>query len=113
MINSTVINSGTDTTIYTSTGTTAVTVMIFCNTATPNLSNETTNSVALELHVVKSGIGISDTNAIIKNLIVPAGETVFFDTERLVLDNGDYVTGKLTTIDGTGSISATVSALTV
>jgi hypothetical protein len=44
---------------------------------------------------------------------VPAGETVFFDTERLVLDDGDYVTGKLTTVDGTGSISATVSALTV
>lgn len=113
MINSTVINSGTDTTIYTSTGTTAITVMIFCNTATPNPANETTNSVELELHVVKSGQGISDTNAIVKRLVIPAGETMFFDTERIVLDNNDYVTGKLTAVDGTGSISATVSALTV
>ena len=54
MINSQVINSGVDTTIYTSSNTTAVTVMIFCNTATPDPANETTNSVALELHVVKN-----------------------------------------------------------
>ncbi len=113
MINSTVINSGTDTTLYTSTDTTAITVMIFCNTATPNPADETVNSVSLELHLVKNTQGISDTNAIVKNLIVPAGETVFFDTERIVLENGDYVSGKLTSINGTGSISATVSALTV
>ena len=113
MINSQVINSGVDTTIYTSSNTTAVTVMIFCNTATPDPANETTNSVALELHVVKNGVAISSANAIVKGLVVPAGETIFFDTERLVLDDGDYVSGKLTSINGTGSITATVSALTV
>jgi len=112
MINSQVINSGVDTTIYTSTGTTAVTVMIFCNTATPT-SNEETNAVSLELHVVGSGNTIGSDNAIVMGLVIPAGETVFFDTERLVLENGDFVTGKLTAINGTGSITATVSALSV
>lgn len=116
MINNQVINSGVDTTIYTSTGTTALTVMIFCNTATPNPADETVNAVSLELHVVKNqepAQTIGSSNAIVMGLVVPAGETVFFDTERLVLENGDYVSGKLTAINGTGSITATVSALTV
>ena len=113
MITSTTIDSATDTTLYTSSGTNAITVMIFCNTATPNTSDETVNAVSLELSVVVGGQAVSDSNCIVKNLVIPAGETVFFDTERLVLSNTDFVSGKLTSIDGTGSITATVSTLTV
>jgi hypothetical protein len=113
MINSQTITDGTDTTLYSSVGTTALTVMIFCNTATPNSADETENAVSLELHVVKSGTAISSANAIVKGLVVPAGETVFFDTERLVLDNGDFVSGKLVAVNGSGSITSTVSALAV
>jgi hypothetical protein len=112
MITSTQLTDGTDTTLYPSTGTNAVTVMIFCNTATPNSLDETVNAVALELHVVSSG-SISDANCIVKNLVVPAGETIFFDTERLVLDDGDYISGKLVTQNGTGVLTATVSSLSV
>lgn len=120
MITSTPITSGTDTYLFgpdhpvrPSTGTNAITVMVFCNTATPNASDETVNAVSLELHVVNGGATVSNDNCIVKNLIVPAGETVFFDTERLVLDPTDFVSGKLTSINGTGRITATVSTLTV
>lgn len=113
MITSTQITSGTDTTLYTSAGTNAITVMIFCNTATPNSSDETVNAVSLELNVINSGQTVSNSNCVVKNLNVPAGETVFFDTERLVLDNADFISAKLTAINGTGSITATVSTLTV
>jgi hypothetical protein len=87
--------------------------MIFCNTATPNASDETVNAVSLELHVVNGGQTVSNSNCIVKNLNIPAGETVFFDTERLVLDPTDFVSGKLTSINGSGVIAATVSSLTV
>ena len=120
MITSTQITNATDTLLFpktvpelTYTGSYAVTVMIFCNTATPNPLDETENAVSLELHVLMSGQDVSDDNCIVKNLVVPAGETVFFDTERLVLTNGDFIKGKLTAVDGTGSITATVSTLTV
>lgn len=113
MITSTPITSGTDTTLYTSSGANAITVMIFCNTATPNAADETVNAVSLELHVIRGGLTVSDDNCIVKNLNIPAGETVFFDTERLVLANTDFVSGKLTAINGSGRITATVSTLTV
>lgn len=113
MITSTPIINGTDTTLYTSSGANAITVMIFCNTATPNALDETVNAVSLELHVVNGGTTVSNDNCIVKNLVIPAGETVFFDTERLVLANTDFVSGKLTAVNGTGRITATVSTLTV
>lgn len=117
MITSTQLTNGTDTELYGpnrgATGTNAITVMIFCNTATPNASDETVNAVSLELHVVTGGQSVSESNCIVKNLNIPAGETVFFDTERLVLDATDFVSGKLTAVNGTGSITATVSTLTV
>jgi hypothetical protein len=115
MITSTTLASATDTSLYESLGTNAITVMIFCNTAAPNPADETVNAVSLELHVGNDFEGslIDNTTCIVKNLVVPAGETVFFDTERLVLGNLDFVAGKLTSINGVGSITATVSTLAV
>lgn len=113
MITSTQLSSGVDTTIYTSVGENAITVMIFCNTATPNVNDETVNAVSLELNVVASGSTVSNANCVVKNLNVPAGETVFFDTERLVLGNSQFISGRLTAINGVGSITATVSTLAV
>lgn len=109
MITNTEITT-TDTDIYTSVNTTAVTTMIFCNIGTPNPSNETENAVQLELHLVKQGNVATNANTIVKNLNIPAGETVFFDTERVVLDNGD----KIIAIASSNSLLvSTVSALAV
>ena len=87
--------------------------MIFCNTGTVDNSNENTNAVKLWLHVISTGDTVSDNFAIVKNLTIPPGETVFFDTERLVLGDGQFISGRLLATNGDGSITATVSTLTV
>jgi hypothetical protein len=120
MITSTQITNFDDTQIFPyplpavqPTGSHAITVMIFCNTATPNAADETENAVTMDLYVIPVGLTVGDAHAITKRLVIPAGETIFFDTERLVLDEGDFVVAKLVTIDGVGSITATVSTLSV
>ena len=90
-INSTRLTTTGSTTLYTSTGVNAVTLIIVCNTGTPDPQNEATNSSTLQLNLVKSGVLPSDTNCIVKNLLIPAGETVFFSEERIVLETGDTI----------------------
>ena len=62
----------------------ALTTMFFCNYSA---SDVTLNS----LNLVSSAGSASDTNRIVKDLIVPAGETLTFDTEKIVLSTGDFV----------------------
>ena len=112
MITSQIINSATDTTLYTSSGENAITVMIFCNTGTVVPADETANAVKLWLYVVSQGLTVGGYE-IVKNLTIPAGETVFFDTERLVLGNGQFISGRLLATSGDGSITATISTLAV
>jgi hypothetical protein len=95
---------------------TAVTNIMICNTGTPNLTDETVNSTSITIHLVNTINGSpSDTNAIVKNLIVPAGETVFFSDEKIVLrGDSDYGTDIIyVTAADANLISVTVSALPV
>ena len=71
--------------------TNAVTTVALCNTGTPNLSDETVNSVTVDIYVVKKGKTPVAGNKVVSSLIVPAGETVFFSEERMVLDGGDMI----------------------
>jgi hypothetical protein len=80
-----------NTTVFTASGDKMIATMIFCNTGTPDPLNDSTNLTYLTLHLVKSGDSISTTNTIVSALAIPAGETVFFDTERIVLATGDTV----------------------
>jgi hypothetical protein len=90
--------------------TNAITTMILCNTAAPSASDETTNAVSVNIYLVKYGSSYSTTNLVVSNLTVPAGETVFFSEERIVLDSGDEVWVGTST----GSVLAvTVSTLPV
>lgn len=82
---------GPYTTIYTSSGTNAVVCLWICNTATYNPSTPSTGLTYLDVHFVKSGSGASTTNQVVNQLPVPAGESVTFDTEKMILDNGDGV----------------------
>jgi hypothetical protein len=77
--------------VYTSTGNNAVTTIIVCNTGTPNLTDETVNSSNLTIYMVPNGQPAGDGTTVVKNLIVPAGETVFFSDEKVILGNGDSV----------------------
>lgn len=88
----------------------AITTIAFCNTAAPNSSDETINAVNVNVYIVRRGQSYVAGNLIVSNLTVPAGETVFFSEERVVLDGGDEIW------IGTSSsarLSVTVSALPV
>jgi hypothetical protein len=105
----TAVTSG-NTTIFTSTGNNAITTMIFCNTSTYNPASPTANTSLLYVYAVPSG-GSADSGTIIVNgLPVPAGETVSFDQEKIVLANGDFIVAKT---DSASNITATVSTLAV
>jgi hypothetical protein len=110
MITSAQLDNVGEKVIYTSTGSNAITTIIICNTGTPDLGDETVNSAVLTLNLVANGQGSNAANTIIKNLIVPAGETVFLSEERVVLDNGDSVRA---TADTAELLSITVSTLPV
>ena len=127
MIYSTRLTTSGDTLVFTSTSTgapvggavvaqdNAITNIIVCNTGTPNLTAETVNSCTLTLNLVPAGGVSSDTNTIVKNLIVPAGETVFFSDERIVLrGETGYGTDQIRATSSVGNLlSITVSALPV
>ncbi len=80
-----------NTDLYTSSGNNAVTTIMICNTATYNPADPTAGLTYLDLHFVASTDGISTTNLVVNQLPVPAGETVTFDTERIILANNDRI----------------------
>lgn len=90
--------------------TNAVTTIAFCNTAAPSASDETTNAVNVNIYIVRSGKSFGSGNLIVSNLTVPAGETVFFSEERIVLDSGDEI---WVGTSAASRLSVTVSSLAV
>jgi len=73
----------TSTTLYTSSGTSAITTLY--------LMNDHSGSVTVQLHIVPNGGSASSSNKIIKDLTLAAADTYVIDSERLVLDNGDSI----------------------
>lgn len=122
MIYSTRLTTNGDTLVFTSSTTgapiggavtgqvSAITTIIVCNTGAPDLTDETVNSANLTLNLVTAGNVSSDTNKIVANLTIPAGETVFFSDERVVLSSGDQIRATASTGN---LLSITVSALPV
>jgi hypothetical protein len=103
-----------NTLIYTSSGNTAITTIIFCNTTAYNSENPEANQSLLYVYAVPNVGGIAGTasssNIIINGLPIPAGETVSLDQEKLVLSLGDTLVAKT---DSLSNITATVSSLAV
>lgn len=91
----------TNTAIYTSSGTNAITTVIVCNTGVADRE--------LTLYAVPNGGSAGTTSMIVNALVVPAGDTVSFDQEKMVLANGDSL---VAVADDTG-LSSTVSTLPV
>ena len=104
------------TTLYTSSGETAVTSMIFCNyadvdnIAAPSGTVLTDADTFLDLHIVPNGGSASDQNKILHQLKIPGGETFIMDSERLVLENGDTIVAQTTS---PATVSATISTVAV
>jgi len=88
----------------------AITTIIVCNT---NLS--ATSASTFDLHIAKSGQAIGVETTIVKGLELPAGETFTFDSERIVLEAGDFVAFEADPDIGSGNtdLAATVSYLEV
>jgi hypothetical protein len=99
-----------DTTIYTSSGNNAITTVIICNTATYDSLNPLTGQTNLYLHAVPYGQSASTTNLIVNGLPIPAGETVSFDQEKMVLADGDRL---IANSDSPANLVSTVSTLAV
>jgi len=114
-IKNTPLTTTGSTTLYTSSGTNAVVTIIICNIGAPTASDESVNSCTLDLYAVKSGDS-ADTgsqtfgNKIVSKLTVPAGETVFFSDEKIILESGDFIVGVASSAN---LLSITVSTLAV
>lgn len=90
--------------------TSAVTTIALCNTGTPDLEDELVNQVIVNIYLIRQGKTFSPGDLIVSNLIVPAGETVFFSEERLILDAGDRI---LVGTSAANLLAVTVSSLPV
>lgn len=107
------ITTTTAATVYSSVGTNAVTTIIVCNTATGSLTSESSDSAVVNVYLVPNTQVAGDSTAIVKGLIIPAGETVFFSDEKMILGSGDSVQVQATTLNGSAALTITVSTLSV
>jgi hypothetical protein len=101
-----------NTTIFTSSNSNgdAITTVIVCNTVVFDPANPLTGLSYLYLYAVPSGASVGLSSQLIVNkLPIPAGETVSFDQEKMVLANGDKLVAK----SDTTNLTATVSNLPV
>ena len=71
----------------------AITNILICNTYNPNLGDASTRTASFDLHFLNGASQELDTNVtcVIRELSLPAGETFTFDTERIVLEEGDRI----------------------
>lgn len=95
----TAVPTGSAAALNSGSGARAITTVIVCNTTAGNLN--------LSLYAVSSAT--ANTALIVNALTIPAGDTVSFDQEKMVLATGDALHGLAS---GTG-LSATISTLAV
>ena len=111
------------TTVYVSSGSNAITTIALCNTGTPDLTDETVNSVDVNVYMISPSGTYADNRTInvgsliVSKLTVPAGETVFLSEERIVLSDTDYVAVGYSPSTGAATVgnllTVTVSTLPV
>lgn len=91
----------------------AVTTIAFCNidTTAGALTDETVGDANINVYIrsAEQGLGITSC-AVVSNLNIPQGETVFFSEERLVLEAGDEI---YVSSDTANIINVTVSSIEV
>jgi hypothetical protein len=70
----------------------AITNILVCNTYNPNANDADTRDALFDLHLVPSSQALDNqVTCVVRELNLPAGETFTFDTERIVLEEGDEV----------------------
>jgi hypothetical protein len=109
IINATI--TSTAAAIYSSSGDNAITTIIICNKSAYVPATPTLNQSLLYLYAAPAGtVTPTEDNLIVNGLPIPAGETVTFDQEKMVLANGDKIFAKT---DSLSNLVATVSTLAV
>lgn len=97
----------------------AITNIMVCNTFSPNEANPQLHTSSFDMHFVISGEDIENRKTIVvRELVLPAGETFTFDSERIVLEAGDKISFVAQETgfdygDGTTDLAAFVSYLEV
>ncbi len=89
-------------TVYTSTGNSAISTMYLCNYSASDRT--------VTIYLVQSGSFATNVNIIYKDVPIAAGDTYIIDTERLILGNGDSVQALASAVS---SITMTVSYIGV
>ena len=98
--------------VYTSTGSNAITCIIVCNLFTFAASNPALNTTNFYLYAVPGGGTPADVNLIVNGLPITAGETLSLDQEKLVLETSDAIFAKSETGEP-ANLVITVSTLAV
>lgn len=96
----TVLTSSEATSIYTSSGTSAITTIHLCNT--------TGATVTANLYIVPNGSIASANNAIYTNLSITAQNTYIVYAEKFILSTGDSIRANCS---APLSVTATVSSI--
>lgn len=107
----TAINAA-NTTLYTSSGATAITTLIVSNVNTYNPATPTVGQSNLNLFIVPGGGTPNFANMIVSALPLPAGETFTFDNEKIIMSNGDTLvaTSSASTGVAPNAVSLTVTS---
>ena len=87
----------------------AVTCMIFCN-YTGSAVAPTPEDVVLTLYLVPNGGSVGSSTMVVNQLTIPAGETVTFDSEKVILGTGDRIRA---VASASNRLSVTVSSMRV
>ena len=70
----------------------AITNILVCNTYSPNGASPASHNARFDMHLIPSGEALSNNvTCVVRELELPAGETFTFDSERIVLEEGDKV----------------------
>jgi len=94
----------------------AITNILVCNTYDPGQPDAASHDAIFDLHLIPDGQSLSNTRTcVVRQLTLPAGETFTFDTEKIVLEEGDIVAFVAEPNLGSGNtdLAATVSYLEV
>lgn len=99
-IANTVLNT-LDGNIYVSSGASAITAIYLCNAGG-------TGTQTVNIYAVPSGGAVGATTYVYQNLTITEGDTYVIDTEKLILDDGDYLSANCS---ANASVVTTVSSI--
>lgn len=99
-INNTTLTNGAASSIYTSSGSSAITTVHLCN--------YTASTVYANVFLVPSGNTPGNNNVIYSNVSITAYNTLIIYAEKFILSNGDQIDANCS---ASNSVTATVSSI--